>query len=143
MSSRKKSIYALLMCLERKEQEYLQQSFWQCRDTSRRILSFLPMTLKNIFDKVKKIEGDGLVKLPKSFRNKRIRLWYLLCYRKELFDKNLFYFMECSKELTKIIEDITEDKRCRDSYYCKNKTYQEIYKSLQLPYIHRFLIDYI
>ena len=99
-----------LICLNKRAsatstRNLLQECIWTARITGRKIIKYLPITFEFLLYKSIYSKQPNLKSLPEKFANKYIRLWYIICYRKDILCDYLLNNMN-TPEINKMVTHI-------------------------------------
>lgn len=109
-----------LICLNKRAsatstRNLLQECIWTARITGRKIIKYLPITFEFLLYKSIYSKQPGLKPLPEKFANKYIRLWYIICYRKDILCDYLLNNMN-TPEINKMVTHIVFSYNSKYSY---------------------------
>lgn len=110
-----KQVLTTLLCLDRQanfngKRNKLQEALWMNRTAGIKIMKFLPVSLNFLIRKIRNLSCPLLKPLPRRFSNKYLRLWWIICYRREALINSILANLD-SPAIKKVFDKTVKERR--------------------------------
>lgn len=110
-----KQVLTTLLCLDRQaksngKRNKLQEALWVNRTAGKKIMKFLPVSLNFLIRKIRNLSCPLLKPLPRRFPNKYLRLWWIICYRREALINSILTNLD-SPAIKKVFDKTVKERR--------------------------------
>tara|TARA_B110000967_G_scaffold198149_1_gene230802 strand:+ start:371 stop:802 length:432 start_codon:yes stop_codon:yes gene_type:complete len=106
-----KQVLTTLLCLDRQaksngKRNKLQEALWMNRTAGKKIMKFLPVSVNFLIRKIRNLSCP----LPRRFSNKYLRLWWIICYRREALINSILANLD-SPAIKKVFDKTVKERR--------------------------------